>query len=673
MDVRCDRCSTTYDFDEARIPAEGLAVKCSSCGHVFRAFRRTAPATAAEWLVRPPGGSPVRCPDLATLQRWVVERRLTRLAEYSTDGQSWQRLGDLAELQAFFQLVEAAALAPTAVAPAPIMPAPAAAPIAAPPPPAGGMPVRRMTPPLPAYTGAVPMAGPPPAVAVSSSAVGGPPPPRRLTPPLPAASAQNAAMMPTLPPDARLGPQAAGQLGAVPGGAQWEGSQQALPNMPTTQWQLGALKRDGGPTPAQARAPQPIDDAELPRSGVGKWIALAVVLALLAAGVAMWVVRPPFVDRLLGHPISPVLAQRFTEASAELRKDSYASLERARGLFEAIVTADPRFAAARAGAAEADLTRAAYLDEEAVELSVRVAAAPAAEQPALQKQLEERRKELQVRADRAFAQAKVALELDPDGVDGLRAMADYYRLMKATDSARPLLERARERAPVDPWVALVMGLSAAADPTLADSAQKSLEQALAAAPDLERARYVEARVLAARGDKAKAEELARAVLRSVPDHERALALTQALAPPPPPPEPAAEPAAETTPVTPTAHELTYDQLLAKAEKLRQSEKPKQAIELYEKAIEENAEDPDAFTGLGLCYLDLEQFDAAIANFSRALTLVPRFSDAHFGIAEAFRAKGQKKDAIKHYKAYLDIVPEGEDAESAKKALSELQP
>lgn len=68
----------------------------------------------------------------------------------------------------------------------------------------------------------------------------------------------------------------------------------------------------------------------------------------------------------------------------------------------------------------------------------------------------------------------------------------------------------------------------------------------------------------------------------------------------------------------------------------------------------------------------EAWDAAIANFGRALTLVPRFSDAHFGIAQAYQAKGQKLNAVKHYRAYLDLVPDGEDAEVAKRALTELQ-
>ena len=39
MDVRCDQCNSEYEFDEARIPPDGLPVKCSSCSHVFRVYK----------------------------------------------------------------------------------------------------------------------------------------------------------------------------------------------------------------------------------------------------------------------------------------------------------------------------------------------------------------------------------------------------------------------------------------------------------------------------------------------------------------------------------------------------------------------------------------------------------------------------------------------------------
>ncbi len=35
--IRCERCATTYELDERRLPAHGALVKCTRCDHVFRA------------------------------------------------------------------------------------------------------------------------------------------------------------------------------------------------------------------------------------------------------------------------------------------------------------------------------------------------------------------------------------------------------------------------------------------------------------------------------------------------------------------------------------------------------------------------------------------------------------------------------------------------------------
>lgn len=37
MRIRCERCATTYELDEKRLPPHGALVKCTRCDHVFRA------------------------------------------------------------------------------------------------------------------------------------------------------------------------------------------------------------------------------------------------------------------------------------------------------------------------------------------------------------------------------------------------------------------------------------------------------------------------------------------------------------------------------------------------------------------------------------------------------------------------------------------------------------
>jgi predicted Zn finger-like uncharacterized protein len=40
MDVRCEKCQTEYELDEARLKPGGVTVKCTHCGHMFKIRRR---------------------------------------------------------------------------------------------------------------------------------------------------------------------------------------------------------------------------------------------------------------------------------------------------------------------------------------------------------------------------------------------------------------------------------------------------------------------------------------------------------------------------------------------------------------------------------------------------------------------------------------------------------
>jgi predicted Zn finger-like uncharacterized protein len=43
--IRCERCATIYELDEKRLPPHGALVKCTRCGHVFRAAPPASPDT----------------------------------------------------------------------------------------------------------------------------------------------------------------------------------------------------------------------------------------------------------------------------------------------------------------------------------------------------------------------------------------------------------------------------------------------------------------------------------------------------------------------------------------------------------------------------------------------------------------------------------------------------
>jgi predicted Zn finger-like uncharacterized protein len=116
VDVRCVRCQTVYEVDDDRV-SPGTPVQCSSCGHVFKLegpaeespfARASTPVKGDDWLVRRPNGDLLRLRELTTLQKWIVERKVTRDDEISKTGRTWKRLGQIPELHSFFQVVEAA-------------------------------------------------------------------------------------------------------------------------------------------------------------------------------------------------------------------------------------------------------------------------------------------------------------------------------------------------------------------------------------------------------------------------------------------------------------------------------------------------------------------------------------------------------------------------------------
>jgi len=89
----------------------------------------TTPATptpdGGEWHVETAHGRALVAPDLATLHRWIIERRVTRDDRISQDGKAWQRVGDVADLVPFFDIVDSAERARRADTPAPMrLPAP---------------------------------------------------------------------------------------------------------------------------------------------------------------------------------------------------------------------------------------------------------------------------------------------------------------------------------------------------------------------------------------------------------------------------------------------------------------------------------------------------------------------------------------------------------------------
>jgi predicted Zn finger-like uncharacterized protein len=156
MDVRCEKCQTEYELDEARLKPGGVTVKCTNCGHMFKVRKRSntnvglpplprdakdparprtgssrpmrpdsmfdevgppvmdedgeeAPSTLErQWLIRLENGEQKSCRELATLQQWIISGVVTREALISRTGKTWKRLGDIADLSQYFVIADEA-------------------------------------------------------------------------------------------------------------------------------------------------------------------------------------------------------------------------------------------------------------------------------------------------------------------------------------------------------------------------------------------------------------------------------------------------------------------------------------------------------------------------------------------------------------------------------------
>jgi predicted Zn finger-like uncharacterized protein len=117
MDVRCERCQTEYELEDSSVSHEGTQVQCTACGNTFLVtpLHVAPPApesdgspAVAEWLLETPEGPAHRFRNLTSLQKWIIERKVTREDRISRTGHAWRRLGEIVELAPFFDVVDEA-------------------------------------------------------------------------------------------------------------------------------------------------------------------------------------------------------------------------------------------------------------------------------------------------------------------------------------------------------------------------------------------------------------------------------------------------------------------------------------------------------------------------------------------------------------------------------------
>jgi predicted Zn finger-like uncharacterized protein len=103
MDVRCNRCGTEYEFDDALISERGTTVKCTNCGLQFKVYPAHHSGGPERWVVRTTEGGELVFTSLRELQRGIADRKVGP-SDMLTRGQKPPRpLSSIAELEPFFQ------------------------------------------------------------------------------------------------------------------------------------------------------------------------------------------------------------------------------------------------------------------------------------------------------------------------------------------------------------------------------------------------------------------------------------------------------------------------------------------------------------------------------------------------------------------------------------------
>jgi len=103
MDVRCNRCGTEYEFDDALISERGTTVKCTNCGLQFKVYPAHHSGGPERWVVRTAEGRELVFTSLRELQRGIADRKVGP-EDMLTRGQKPPRpLSSIAELEPFFQ------------------------------------------------------------------------------------------------------------------------------------------------------------------------------------------------------------------------------------------------------------------------------------------------------------------------------------------------------------------------------------------------------------------------------------------------------------------------------------------------------------------------------------------------------------------------------------------
>lgn len=96
-----------------------------------------------------------------------------------------------------------------------------------------------------------------------------------------------------------------------------------------------------------------------------------------------------------------------------------------------------------------------------------------------------------------------------------------------------------------------------------------------------------------------------------------------------------------------------------------------AEELYRRATQADPEYVLAFFDLGNVLDELERYEESVEAYRQAIALAPRYADAHYNLALAHERKGERRNALRHWLAYVRLDRNGPWADHARSQIRKL--
>jgi predicted Zn finger-like uncharacterized protein len=634
MDVQCPKCSIEYEFDNEKITKDGVTVKCSSCGHIFK-VRKTAvaaslpePAKAErEWTVKRKDGRKIHFKELTTLQKWIVEQKVSREDLISKTGQSWKSLGDIAELDSFFQVVDAANMA------------------------------RGMT---PLGSGRKDATSP---TGISRHG--------DVRDELAAPSAQETREAVDAPNGRHHTHQHVAdepadfqdQLGGYPPDA-IEANLSALDlNDPVMQWRKGDRSR--------------------------RFAALATG-GLIVAGILLYVVQPKLFDpifALMGtsDPQEAQNALMHQEVSQLIRADSFKQIEEAVASHEKKLVADSsnphlHISLARIFAAQSMiLNEKIRLGEQTKAPQKQIDSMKAKQSDAANKSKGHAQKAVSMRGDLALsfiasaasksqngesyesdlAEAAKRGQSDPSAVNEATALRILLNASISLKNNKPgEISKIRNELTTNQHIVT-------ADRRM-QYADLSLQVALLLAGDkvLKKASILaQLEAFGRAGNKTGRVALLRMLTQSGAQAKSTAAKgnneTQNMG------------TQKASDGSPHSRAQDYQRMLTRAKRARISDRSQLAYTLYKQAAAYRPRASAPYVGMGWSLLDLGESNKAVSAFKKALQRSNKNSEAQFGLGESLRGASRNQAALRAFKRYIELAPGGPDAADARRAIEQL--